>query len=189
MARGLQSLPSRLTSYLFVFFNLMAAAILYFGPMCAPSICPCGTRASASNNVFRSFFSTYCAVSVQLCTQMVQFVMCTITGLPTMYWSNTPSPFNPYVVFLFISCSLYLFTVLALFSETFVLVSYFFPLLLYFFCLGAVLRNTAHPSTKAETETTVRNWLRLSRDRDGGQQRRGRASHSHGMSYFSYKNN
>ncbi|KAJ7986769.1 hypothetical protein DPEC_G00331820 [Dallia pectoralis] len=40
--------------------------------------------------------------------------------------------------------------------------------------LSAVLRNPAQPnSTEADVEMTVRNWLRLSRDRNGGRQRRG----------------
>ncbi|KAJ7988598.1 hypothetical protein DPEC_G00325210 [Dallia pectoralis] len=40
--------------------------------------------------------------------------------------------------------------------------------------LSAVLRNPAQQnSTEADVEMTVRNWLRLSRDRNGGRQRRG----------------
>ncbi|XP_073728273.1 uncharacterized protein [Misgurnus anguillicaudatus] len=38
--------------------------------------------------------------------------------------------------------------------------------------LGAVLRNQPS-STEADIEMTIRNWLRLSRDRNGGRQRRG----------------
>ncbi|KAJ8014496.1 hypothetical protein DPEC_G00040830 [Dallia pectoralis] len=40
--------------------------------------------------------------------------------------------------------------------------------------LSALLRNPAQQnSTEADVEMTVRNWLRLSRDRNGGRQRRG----------------
>jgi len=59
----------------------------------------------------------------------------------------------------------------------FVLLSYFFPPVAFyfiFFCLGAVLRNPAQQnSTEADVEMAVRNWLRLSRDSNGGRQRRG----------------
>ncbi|KAL2102313.1 hypothetical protein ACEWY4_001481 [Coilia grayii] len=38
--------------------------------------------------------------------------------------------------------------------------------------LGAVLANPAAPSTEAEAEAAIKNWLRLSGDRNGGRQRR-----------------
>ncbi|XP_063065646.1 uncharacterized protein LOC134457567 [Engraulis encrasicolus] len=38
--------------------------------------------------------------------------------------------------------------------------------------LGAVMANPAAPSTEAEVETAIKNWLRLSGDREGGRRRR-----------------